>query len=64
MIDQLHITGRIIAEDDGYYLFIRDEFIRSYKTYPAAKGQLSKRLTNLYNDELKRQFLLEVANNG
>lgn len=59
MVDQSNIVSRIVAENDGYYLFIRDEFIRSYKTLSAAKGQQTKRLLKLFSDEHKKYYSLE-----
>jgi hypothetical protein len=59
MIDQSHITGRVTCENDVitgkpiYLLFIQDEFIKEYKTYPAALGQMTKRIKQLFNDELR-----------
>ena len=64
MIDQSNIVARIVAEDDGYYLFIRDEFIRSYKTLPAAKGQMTKRLLKLFSDEHKKYYSLQTIEGG
>jgi CHASE3 domain sensor protein len=60
MIDQSHITGRVNRENDVitgkpiYLLFINDEFIKEYKTYPAALGQMTKRIKKLFNDEYKQ----------
>jgi hypothetical protein len=62
MIDQSHITGRVTCENDVitgkpiYLLFIQDEFIKEYKTYPAALGQMTKRLKQIYNEAYKAAY--------
>jgi CHASE3 domain sensor protein len=66
MIDQSHITGRVNREHDVitgkpiFLLFINDEFIKEYKTYPAALGQMTKRIKQLFNDELMHQHNDEI----
>lgn len=63
MIDQSNITGRVTREHDVvtgkpiYLLFINDEFIKEYKTYPAARGQLTKRLNQMYYQAHVRSYL-------
>ena len=63
MIDQSNITGRVTREHDVvtgkpiYLLFIQDEFIKEYKTYPAARGQLTKRLNQMYYQAHVRSYL-------
>lgn len=63
MIDQSNITGRVTREHDVvtgkpiYLLFINDEFIKEYKTYPAARGQLTKRLNKMYYQAHVRSYL-------
>ena len=63
MIDQSNITGRVTCEHDVvtckpiYLLFINDEFIKEYKTYTAARGQLTKRLNKMYYEEYMRGYI-------
>jgi len=63
MIDQSNITGRVTREHDVvtgkpiYLLFIQDEFIKEYKTYSAARGQLTKRLNQMYYQAHVRSYL-------